>query len=192
MFFAFQPPTPEQLAEMEEAERRNEIARQDFRHSVQRFIESELTEDQLRMLRSMIHEVDHTQGLADQWIGMISMCLKMKHNICITCGVNHDDEFQETAHDDKETFRKETFLESEKKVVERIEKFLPVDKHEEYMREYHLDDVYDSDTKAFLYYKCTGIEGMSGPCGVTYPSLADRMMKKPEECSGCFARMAQG
>lgn len=187
-----EPPTPEQLAEMEEAERRNEIARQDFRHSVQRLFESELSEDQLRILRAMIFEVDHHDGLADQWIGMISMVLKLKHNICITCGVNHDDEFQEIQHDSKNALPKEALPKAKPDSEKRLEEFLSVDKHEAYMAEYHLEDVYDMDTRAFLHYRCTGIKGMKDGCGVTYPSLADRMKRKPEECSGCFQRMAQG
>jgi hypothetical protein len=60
------------------------------------------------------------------------------------------------------------------------------------MKEYHLDDVYDEETQQLLHFACTGIKGWNKPCGVTYPTIEDRMQKGHEECSGCFVRMMHG
>ena len=60
----------------------------------------------------------------------------------------------------------------------------------EKMVEYHVEPVEDGDYDGTV--RCTGIAGMNGPCGVTYPNLKDRMLRGPEHCSGCFARAGQG
>ena len=63
------------------------------------------------------------------------------------------------------------------------------------MREYHLDDAYEESEEGlhFKGFACTGIKGMRGQgCGVIYPTIEDRKLKGPEECSGCHRRMAQG
>jgi hypothetical protein len=60
------------------------------------------------------------------------------------------------------------------------------------MELYHLDDLRDEETNALLGFICTGIEGMKEPCGMRYPTIADRMLHPPETCSGCFVRMANG
>lgn len=58
------------------------------------------------------------------------------------------------------------------------------------MVEYHVEPVEDGDYDGAV--KCTGINGLPGPCGMTYPNLNDRMLRGPEHCSGCFARAGQG
>ena len=66
------------------------------------------------------------------------------------------------------------------------------DEQKREMEEYHLDDLRLEGSGELIGFMCTGINGMHGPCGMTYPSIEDRKLRPPEYCSGCFVRMAQG
>jgi hypothetical protein len=60
------------------------------------------------------------------------------------------------------------------------------------MAKYNIDDAWDEETKVFLGFACLGVGGFNGRCGMTYPSIEDRMLKEPDECSGCRARSRWG
>jgi hypothetical protein len=185
--FPFQPPSEEEQEEMRQAHDRNQMALDEFRHSFQRLFD-ELDKDQLRTFATMLNLVVNATGsvLAASWEGMALQSLKTRYNVCIACGVNHDEEVHVPP--------KAAEVGPEQKAQE-ADIPLPLaftEQDHENMKKYHLDDVYDSDTKEFLYFVCTGIKGMKGPCGVTYPTIQDRMLNGPEHCSGCFARMSQG
>lgn len=53
------------------------------------------------------------------------------------------------------------------------------------MNEYFLDDLRDEDTGAILGFICV-------KCGMKYPSIEDRKLKRPDECSGCFQKSMWG
>lgn len=184
IFFGGRQPTAE---EKEQMKRDTELASMEafeFQHAWQRLIE-ELSLDQLRALKMMFHlagSSDHQ--LAWQWEAMVAWEAKKRFGICMTCGVNHDEELR------NETASIPAKMPSEQDDPFSI--FTISDSDRELMEKYHLDDVYDEKSGAFLYFKCTGIQGMRGECGVTYPSLEDRLMKAPEECSGCHQRMMHG
>lgn len=182
--FSFEPPNEEEQAEMRAAHERHQMAIDDFRHGFQRLF-SELDQDQLRTLRTMLHILsEQTPNLnASGWEGMISWELKARFNICVSCGVNHEEEFADPAASQKEEVTPDQPLPIFKE-VEMTE--------QELMKQYHLDDLRIEGTGELVGFACTGIYGAPGPCGMSYPSIQDRMLKDPEECSGCFRRMAQG
>lgn len=92
--FPFREPTEEEQAEMKAKLDRAELQMNEFRHSHQRLFE-ELNEDQLQALKNMLHYIVETNSpmLAATWEGSASAALKMRFNVCMTCNVNHDNEF---------------------------------------------------------------------------------------------------
>jgi hypothetical protein len=207
--FLFQPPSEEEQRAMREAHERHEMHMDDFRHGFQRLFE-ELGEDQLGTLKMMFHLLcDRTNdSLAAHWEGMISWELKRRFGICVTCGKNHDEELtapteehplvKEAENTMRPLTEAEKFFSTPEEIAADEDQTLPIflgslnEDQIALMKEYHLDDVYDGETQELLHFACTGIQGMKQGCGVTYPSIEDRMLKGPEECSGCFSRMAQG
>lgn len=53
------------------------------------------------------------------------------------------------------------------------------------MAEYGLDDLRDEDTHQLLGFICLN-------CGMRYPSIEDRMLRNPDDCSGCHIKSAHG
>lgn len=67
-------------------------------HAVKGFLEG-LTLEQLKMLRGMIHSVEHAQrhdmSVGSYYTGLITGVMAYKHNVCIACGVDHDQQIEE-------------------------------------------------------------------------------------------------
>jgi hypothetical protein len=63
----------------------------------------------------------------------------------------------------------------------------PSDEQERLIKEYNLDDAYEvnTDPPKFLGFICRG-------CGIVYVSLEDRMLRRPDECHGCFLKAKFG
>lgn len=194
-FNMFQPPSEEDVERMKAAHERHLMALDEFRHSSQRLFD-ELDQDQLRTLQTMMHILVDTTGstMASLWEGIVAATLKHKYNICITCGVNHEEETPMPPS--QPAGEKPMNEEQEPSFVGYVIQPRHPDELDDYarklMRTYHLDDVYDQDTGQFLHFRCTGINGFNQPCGMTHPTIKDRMLKSPEDCSGCYRRMAQG
>lgn len=204
----FSHPNDDDLQKMKEAFERHRMGIEEFHHSFQRLFD-ELDEDQLKTLLSIIASIVESSGspMAAQFQGMISWALKTRFNLCVTCGKDHSKELLETP--DVPASGESERVESQggaaapdgqighdgqtgQEEQEEQESDLIPPFPRNLLDQYHLDDAYDEDTKAFLGFVCTGINGMKGPCGMLYPSLDDRMLNEPEHCSGCFQRMAQG
>jgi hypothetical protein len=203
MFGFFQPPSEEEQKQMQEAFERHRMSIEEFQHSFQRLFE-ELDEDQLKTLRTAFHALIDTTGspLAGQWEGMIAWQLKIRFNICVTCGIDHDKEL--TGQADHKSDEPQEMIEvipptevaplADPRILQDgFQMFRPLDEEQRALADrYHLDDIRDENTGELLGFYCTGINGMKGPCGMKYPSITDRMLREPENCSGCFMRMAQG
>lgn len=193
-FWEFFQMSEQQREEMQRQADTHSMAMNDFHHAFQRLFE-EASLEHLNTYKQMLNFIVHSNGsvLAAQWLGMVQHALKSRFNICITCGVNHDEEIlpqptQPTPTGDLVVpwdNESSNLSESEEDEIE-----LGTDKA--IMEVYHLDDLRQEGTGELLGFACTGIEGMKGPCGVVYKSIEDRMLKGPEECSGCFVRMGQG
>lgn len=208
--FPFHPPTPEEMEEMQRQQTEHEMRLTEFRHSFQRMFE-EMDENQLSTIQTMFHILaDGTDSrLASYWEGIIAWERKKRFNICSTCGVDHDKEILspdtgDHAADPTEPTRpvmESTPAAAGFQVLDDGTLVIPPEIRET-MNQYHLDDTYTDRGESsdpnhqqyiFLGFKCTGIQG--GPkdgCGVVYPTIQDRMIKGPEECSGCFQRTMHG
>lgn len=198
MFGFFQPPSEEEQQQLKEAFERHRMSMEEFNHSFQRLFE-ELGEDQLKTLRTAFNIIlsNDQSIIAGQWDAMASWELRKRFNICVTCGVNHDEELI-SSHgeqpDPEPQWIKDIQPMADPRIVQDgLPMFQPLSDEERSLADkYHLDDLRNEDTGELMGFVCTGINGMKGPCGVIYPSIEDRMLREPEHCSGCFSRMAQG
>jgi hypothetical protein len=209
---------PEEVQEkLREHYERHEMMKEEFRHSFQRIFE-ELPEDHLRTIRTMLSVISDQDesSLAAEWLGMASWALKTRFNVCVTCGVNHDEELAETPPpQEKGGYFEEVpldcdnpecpdagrcggrcaqkFSDTSSEADQPLPMFYePSEDERKLMDEYHLDDLRDQDSNEFLGFICTGIQGWNKPCGMRYPSIQDRMLREPESCSGCHQRMMHG
>jgi hypothetical protein len=55
----------------------------------------------------------------------------------------------------------------------------------ENMAKYNLDDLRDTDSARLIGFVCT-------LCGIGYPTIADRMLREPDTCHGCFLKAGHG
>lgn len=190
--FPFQPPSDEDIQKMKEAEDRRQLEIQSFQHDFQTLF-TELDEGQLRTMRTLLHLAGSQDNpSAWSWEAMVAWELRARFGVCVTCGKNHDKDFFEAESEEEPVLNI---------APESFDDALPLDINmnpeisdgdRKVMELYHLDDLYEEETGRFLGFACTGIEGARGPCGVTYPSIADRIIKGPEDCSGCFQRIMHG
>lgn len=197
-FFSIPEEVQQKLREHYE---RHEMMKEEFRHSFQRIFE-ELSEDQLRTIRTMLSVISDQDDshLAAEWLGMASWALKTRFNICVTCGINHDEELTEEPPSEKK--EEEYFDNVPHTTVTRMYKvdddqplpsfYEPSEDERKLMEQYHLDDLRVEGTNEFLGFICIGIKGWDKPCGMKYPSIQDRMLRDPESCSGCHQRMMHG
>lgn len=199
--FIFGPtPSPEQQEQMQADELRRQMELDNFRHGYQRLF-LELDRDQLQTLRDMLHALARTNNdpLAASWEGMAAMSLRLRFGVCTSCEVNHDEELQTPTKPPSTRPEPELVTTDTEAFFVRQEADTPLpifgsitDEDRQRMAEFHLDDVYEEGSGVLLYFACTGIKGTSSPCGMTYPSIEDRMKRPAEDCSGCFERMAHG
>lgn len=188
-FFSFEHLPPEMQEQLRDQAAKMEMATTDFGHGIVRFM-TEQDSDTLQTFKSMMYLISHSgeSPLAAYWEGMSGIALQIRFGICAAHGINHDDEAAAAMGVGEKPAR--TY------VPESRDQVTP-DSFDEStrgtMKQYHVDDCYDSDTRLFVGFKCTGIEGgPPGGCGMIYQSLQDRMVHEPEHCSGCFTRTAHG
>lgn len=210
MWFQLPFEMPEEIRkQMEEHQQRAEMAADSYRHDVTRLF-AELPLDQLMTLRNMLHQLvfDEDGRLAAYYEGQVSSALRFVHNVCPSCGVDHDKEaanFEPAPAEDTEANMADDLIgEYRQKAAEKADEEPPTDKLQSMlptfdlteedlanMEKYHLDDMRDQDTHQILGFLCTGV-GNQGACGMIYPSIEDRMMRDPETCTGCQQRAAWG
>lgn len=158
-------------------------------HDVERFF-AELSIDQLVTLRMIFHGIT-AQGdgrVAAYYEGRVAGMLAGKYDVCTGCGRNHDAEALEVLAKEHKAESEPTVLPAEdegqgKLFDERV--FAPT--YIENLRKYHVEPVEPQSRVV----KCMGITG-NGPCGMTWPSLDDRMLREPDECDGCFQKQRWG
>lgn len=204
-FIPIRPMSQEEVEAAKSQQERHEMEVSAFQHDWQRLIE-DLSEDQLRTLRTMMHICGSQQNpSAFTFEAAITWQLKAAHGICATCGVNHDNELHDEVKNEVDKLTNEVDKLSSNPVPYELNYDVPFpemspggahyvvsEQDRIVMDEYHLDDVYDADSRDFLYFKCTGIKGSPGECGYQYATIADRVLKGPEECPGCYERIKHG
>lgn len=199
---------PEELRKMMEAQQdRHMMEASAFIHGVERLF-NELGKDDLLIVRELIKSCSNEYNSA-YFDGQVSSYVKVRFGICASCGVNHDEEqmpdlFQGTPltdelietikqvgmkgsiilpNDDEFTVERPVYSEDNPLHLDEVKLTM--------MKEYHLEDAWDADTKVFLGFACTGVSG-SGPCGMIYQSIEDRMLREKDQCSGCSTKSRWG
>ena len=76
-----------------------------------------------------------------------------------------------------------TFVDPKEELVGQKGMLMP--EHLAKMNEYNLDDLRDEDSGIILGFICTN-------CGMRYQSIEDRMLREPDECTGCQQKSAWG
>lgn len=198
MFFSFED-LPEEIQQAIRGQQaHSEMSHNDFTHGVMRLFD-ELNQDQLSTLKEMLHILSHgANQLASHWEGMVAITRQTKYGVCAVHDKDHSTELlgDAPAAGEQVYVHPDSGRVSDSPPVRINDGQITPDSFNEEERalmvKYHLDDAYDEDTQEFLGFVCTGIEGSNGPCGMKYASIADRMLREPESCSGCFQRNAHG
>ena len=161
-----------------EAAQRAEMEGTSFRHDLNRIFE-EMGEDELRTFITFFHGMSNMPvGVLRRNLsyteGVLTMYLE-KFGVCPACGTDHSkvpDEMQTDVHANDDEPNDDEPNEDEKEELKETPELL---------EEYNLQRLASID------------EGPSGSqlvckgCGMTYGSLADRMLREPgvEGCGGC-------
>ena len=133
--------------------------------------------EHLEQIKLIFHNLGDSPQALGYWEGVISSVIARRKDICIACGVNHEAQLQDM------------IAAQQAQPAATDEQVAAAQRHAQ-MIEYHVLPVLDGRPDGTVY--CTGIFPDNVPCGMTYPNLADRMVKRPDECSGCFTRAGQG
>lgn len=139
-------------------------------HDIQRLF-SELSVEHLQMMVGIFrHLALENSGRSSGYLeGLASGALAYKHNICSGCGRDHDAEAEET-------------LAPKTKVEDALERInITSDEDIDNAHKYNVSLVSGGGGKV----RCNG-------CLIEYPSLSDRMLKAPDNCSGCHQKSAWG
>jgi hypothetical protein len=164
------------------------------RNEVDRLMD-ELSIEDLVTFRTVMRYVASDPSAYNFFDGVIYSRLR-REGRCTSCGgPDHDHEaFEGLTEDDEDELNpaEKAWKEAGKMAVEVLptidavmaESGLSVDDYTN-MTTYNLDDLRDADTGDLLGFVCLN-------CGMTYPSIADRMLRAPDECSGCFRKAGHG
>lgn len=179
-------------------------------HMVERFVndmDSENLTAFMHLLSMIYHSGDSEHDLM-YWIGRVETTLQLKFNLCPACGKDHDleaseqlaaaaDEIKEeqamstnpdvpmSPIESAETADELTRFDRELHLQPQYEGYKWLPQVEALMIEYRIDDAYEEVSKIFVGFNCVD-------CGISYPTIADRMLKPANECHGCFQKAANG
>lgn len=140
-------------------------------HEVVGFIRG-LNEEQMKQLRMIFVRLSHEPELAPYYIGILSTELDHQYGVCLGCGRKHGEEIEELLSD--------LTMNDSAQSWSNFVRTMP-DETVNQLNEYHLTLVKQSWPKVV----CTG-------CGMGYESLKDRMLRGPDECSGCHQKAKFG
>lgn len=138
-------------------------------HDVQRLF-GELSVEHLKLVIGILAHLGGSGSPQAAYLqGLASGALYYKHNICSGCGRDHDKEAEEE-------------LQPKTKVEESLDR---------------MNGLSDEDINNAHRYNVSFLAGRGGVvrcngCLIEYPSLADRMLKAPDNCSGCHQKSAWG
>jgi hypothetical protein len=166
---------PEEFREMLDRQHlENRVTQQE----VDRFLE-EVPIEQLLTVRTIIRTVSQSAVALGFFDGVIYTRLR-REGRCTSCGgPDHDHaEFERMLLES----RNEEEPESSEALIDGTH--FTAEQHR-LMAEYNLDDLRDEDTHELLGFVCLN-------CGMRYQSIEDRMLKPPDECSGCFRKAGHG
>lgn len=160
---------------------RHQASAEDYRHGVARLFE-ESSKEHLLVLQAIFHNISGTSegggaALASYYEGIIGVTLQKRFNICLACGVDHDEALKDFTGKVDEGGHPVQDPRSDPPHPDGPRELTPEDFKN--MKEYGLDDLRDKDLK-ILGFVCVN-------CRMPYVSIEDRMKQPPgpEGCSGC-------
>lgn len=159
------------------------------KHKVYGFIDT-LSEEQLQGLSMLVHAFateTEEAGYAKFVDGYLAAVAKAKYNICPGCGEDHDKQLDEMRQQEEgQTFTGDRPLSVNEDSTAPLAPYILTEDDLANMEEYNLDDLRDEDPPHHLLgFICKG-------CGMRYVSIADRMLRPPDTCSGCQMKSAHG
>lgn len=138
-------------------------------HDVRDFFAS-LDESQLRILRGLIRVMDGNSSACGYYSGVCSTTLATRFGVCLGCGRKHDEELAEMSGQPIPTQQNwADFVAG-----------LPSELLQN-LSDYHLNLL----PGRWPTVACAR-------CGIQYVSVEDRMLRKPDECSGCVQKAKWG
>jgi hypothetical protein len=185
----------------------------DVMHGIYRTL-GEMPEEHLRSVIQLLHIcANGGEGVVNYYWGVAAGIVRERFDVCPPCGVNHSTELFQggQAADSAAAEPPPTNFSSTPVVSESGQESPPhqrpeassstiliwkagepnplnlTDEDRANMEVYHLEDTWDTETRRFKGFACTGLTPV-GPCGVVYVSIEDRMLKAPDDCHGCAAR----
>lgn len=175
-------PIPPQIQQMFAAQQDHaQMHYDEATHSLYRMLD-EVSVEHLKLFKLLLHNLGDAPQALGYWEGLISFKVAERAKTCLACGLNHDEQAAAMIEAERAAMAAEQPVAS----VEAVNLM----QHQALMAEFHVAPVLDDQPYGKVY--CTGIFPDERPCGMTHPDLADRMVKRPDECSGCFARAGQG
>lgn len=201
-FFAYQPPTEEQIATMR-------LSNESFVRSVMSYMGDEQSKEQLFTLLAILSLVNESPRMNGYFSGIVTGALTTRFDMCFCRGSDMDNSHTRESHfemgEDTESEQSTTepapdlprvtgkcsecdneidALPCKYCAFEVTDPGPPPEAPLETLSEekiLELEDTYKldhSDVKGDTRVRCRR-------CGMQYPSLQDRMLRGPGECSGC-------
>lgn len=186
--FVFPDGFPEEAkAEIIEEHKRAIMAQDADAHQLLGFLTS-LSFDDLKVLRAILRACQSGPAVAGYYEGILSIMLAQKSGRCWACDKDHDadlagivaDRHVEHQHDEPEP-EHQTLTDQPDGSV-KVESFDPHAVQAQ-ATEYRVEFIGPVGPQCPV--RCLG-------CGLKYVSLADRMMKRPDDCHGCHHKAAHG
>lgn len=194
----FMSDDPEEIAA--EINRRADLqnaAMEDAMHRRDRLIMEDLDDRQLLTLAEMLSFISTSEnpvGHARYYQGTINAVLKMKFGICPGCGAVHEDADDFLKRAAEEEAASAPVIVVDPPAEEEGEE--EADEDFEDMLNYHLgktDQQVHEDNELIVYnMERRGLGLYCRGCGTQYPSMADRMIKGPDDCHHCHEKAKHG
>jgi hypothetical protein len=169
---------PELMKKLQRQADMHEMARDVGMHEFKYFIEG-LDKHQLEWLHKLMNAIGHDASLASLTEGITLTLLQERHNICMACHKDHDQEIKEQSTgpaETKPTMPEGDAIVGETKPVSMMQRQL--------MSEWQLDDLRTMDFELVAFI-CTN-------CEMRYPTIQARIDHGKDNCPGCINKTKWG
>lgn len=187
--FMFPEGFPEEAKEAIIAQHRREMmSKEADAHQLYGFI-SGLSVDDTRSLRAILRAAQNDSHVAAYYDGVLSILLAQKEELCWACGKNHDADLSSLLDDATQP------VPTPDSTPEPKQALVDAPNGEVAVVEFTTDQVLEDASRYGVEFigpvgpncpvKCVG-------CGLKSISLADRMLRSPDDCHGCIEKAKWG
>lgn len=176
-------PVPSWLAEqMREQHATAELATNDYWHRIREALDT-MSIEHLEAMANLLHTMSHSGDVgAIMYATITHETLARRKNICPVCMKNHDEEADKAL----------AMMWQDQPVGDALDRAPdPSLTYRVIMETYHVEPV-DVSAGPTGQMRCTGVIAGQAACGLVYPNLTDRMVKRPGDCHGCLEKSAHG